>query len=213
MHELRYTLVADGSSDAALLPILTWLLIENGMQIAIQGHWADLRRLPQSGKNLQEKIQLAVEFYPCDLLFIHRDAEIQPRETRLQEIAQAIATLKASDRSLPHICVVPVRMTEAWLLSDEKAIRHAAGNRPGRMSLELPALAKLEALPDPKQTLYEALKVASGLQGRRLKQFPVHFYATRVTELIYDFSPLRRLSAFAALETDVKNLVQQFIRK
>ena len=26
MQELRYTLLADGSSDRALLPILTWLL-------------------------------------------------------------------------------------------------------------------------------------------------------------------------------------------
>jgi hypothetical protein len=31
MLDLRYSLVSDGSSDAALLPILSWLLRENGV--------------------------------------------------------------------------------------------------------------------------------------------------------------------------------------
>lgn len=42
MRDLRYTLVADGSSDVALLPILTWLLRRNGVALSIQATWADL---------------------------------------------------------------------------------------------------------------------------------------------------------------------------
>lgn len=36
MTELRYTVVTDGSSDVALIPILTWLLRANGVAYAIQ---------------------------------------------------------------------------------------------------------------------------------------------------------------------------------
>ena len=43
MDELRYTLVAEGGSDRALLPVLDWLLIENGVRCPIQAAWADLR--------------------------------------------------------------------------------------------------------------------------------------------------------------------------
>jgi hypothetical protein len=39
-----------------------------------------------------------------------------------------------------HIPVVPVRMTEAWLLADEFAIRSAPGNPNGTQSLDLPDL-------------------------------------------------------------------------
>jgi len=61
MKELRYTLVTDGSSDRALLPILTWLLRENGFSEAIQPEWADISWLPFRGKMLlPKKVELRV---------------------------------------------------------------------------------------------------------------------------------------------------------
>jgi hypothetical protein len=41
---------------------------------------------------------------------------------------------------MPVVCVVPVRMMEAWLLIDEMAIRRVAGNPNGRIPIELPVL-------------------------------------------------------------------------
>lgn len=35
MKELRYTLLSDGPSDQALIPILTWVLVQHGVQCAI----------------------------------------------------------------------------------------------------------------------------------------------------------------------------------
>ncbi len=52
MRELRYTLVSDGSSDRALLPILSWLLQEHRVLCPIQAEWADLRLLPHPPKGL-----------------------------------------------------------------------------------------------------------------------------------------------------------------
>lgn len=207
MLELRYSLVSDGSSDAALLPILSWLLRESGIECAIQSSLADLRRLPEPPKGLDKRIRLALELYPCDLLFVHRDAERQPLQQRKNEIRSALDSLNVSF-ALPWVCVIPVRMTEAWLLFDEAAIRHAAGNRFGRQPLEIPGLMHLEDIPDPKTILHELLRQASGLQGRRLKQFRVTQSALRVSALAADFSPLRQLSAFQALEADLRAVVK-----
>ncbi len=61
LDELRYTLVAEGSSDAALLPILDWLLIQNGVSCPIQSAFADLRALPlPDGIRLSDKIRIKV---------------------------------------------------------------------------------------------------------------------------------------------------------
>lgn len=211
MKELRYTLVSDGSSDASLLPIMSWLLRENGVTIAIQATWADLRRLRYPAKTLSEKIQRAQELYPCDLLFIHRDGEAQPRQQRLTEIHAAVNDRQLSTEKVPFICIIPIRMTEAWLLFNESAIRHAAGNRSGQQKLTLPPLTKVESVADPKDLLYEALKTASGLNGRRLKQFRPNQHARRVAELIDDFSPLRDLPAFAAVEADIRTFIQHHL--
>jgi hypothetical protein len=109
----------------------------------------------------------------------------------------------------PLVCVVPVRMTEAWLLFDERAIRRAAGNPNGREPLPIVA-GNPENLPDPKGTLHEALRSASGLAGRRRKKFALTDAVQRVPDYIDDFRPLRELSAaFARLEQDLVKVIQE----
>lgn len=206
MKEIRYTLLTDGSSDRALLPILSWLLYEHCPAYAVQPEWADLRRLPAKPKKLSERIRYSIELYPCDLLFIHRDAEKMSWETRAAEIRQALDEVEHP----PAVCVIPVKMHEAWLLHDEQAIRKAAGNPNGKEPLELPVANSLEALPNPKKILHDALLSASGKSGkRRRKMLDVNRLASRVTELTEDFRALRSLSAFKNLEDDLLKVLRK----
>ncbi len=209
MTELRYTLLSDGSSDRALIPLLNWLLQIHLNDSAIQSQWADLRSLHRSLRDTFEKrIQLSIELYPCELLFIHRDAERDAHELRVNEIERAIANVRFSV-TIPTICVVPVRMTEAWLLFDPVALRKAASNPNGRTPLQIPDMRRIEYEPDPKNLLYELLRQASGLSPRRLKRFSASDYTHRVAELINDFSPLRILPAFTALELAIETMITE----
>jgi hypothetical protein len=183
--------------------MLEWLLGECSSR-TFQPQWADLRMLPTPPRSLAERVRTAVEIYPCDLLFIHRDAEREPREVRVREIQQQIGTLGA-----PAICIVPVRMQEAWLLFDEKALRRAAGNPNGRTSLALPEIEEVEQIPDPKELIHGMLRQASELPSRRLRRFNSAAAIHRLAELIDDFSPLRALPAFQALESDVRTLLAE----
>ena len=204
MKEIRYTLLTDGSSDKALLPILSWLLYEHCPRYAIQNQWADLGRLPIPPKKLQDKIRTSVALYPCDLLFVHRDAEGMSWETRAGEIKQALIDTARP----PAVCVVPVRMTEAWLLFDEIAIRKAAGNPHGNQPLELPVINNIESLPDPKKILYDLLRLASGTNNkRRLKRLAVNSLVSRVTKFTPSFAPLRKLAAFRNLEEELLEII------
>lgn len=205
---LRYTLVPDGPSDRVLLPILDWVIRASGFTGTIEPQWADPRSFwPRTMKGLAGKIFAALQLYPCDLLFIHRDAERRPRTERVAEIATALQILSRSQTVEPHVCVIPVRMTEAWLLFDPDAIRAAAGNASGTSPLPLPKLTRLEHRADPKAVLHRLLKQASGLKNRRLDSFPISESAARITQYIEDFSPLRSLNAFNSLESDLRTLV------
>ena len=208
MDEIRYTLISDGPSDRALLPILTWVLRKKGDVSLVQPEWADLRRLPQPPQGLHERILSAINLFPCELLFIHRDAEREDPESRYKEIRIALHEATKRGFQAPAVCVVPVRMTEAWLLFDEPAIRLAAGNPNGKNPLNVPDLSVIEQIPDPKVVLFDVLREASGLTGRRLKRFNMAECRIRVTDLVSDFSPLRKLSAFKRLERDVSKLKQ-----
>lgn len=191
------------------MPILDWLLREHCPDYSINGEWADLYRLRRKPKSLSERIEKAIDFYPCDILFIHRDAEGESREFREHEIDLAFISANLSDSTIPHICVVPVRMQEAWLLFDEGAIRKASGNPNGRVQLDLPRPQRIENLSDPKYKLRELLLTASGKSGRHLDKVERHLsqHIHRVPENINDFSPLRDLPAFQALENQVRGII------
>lgn len=199
MSLLTFTLLSDGSSDRALLPLLQWLLRQHSAR-DFQPQWADLRRLRQPPKLLAERIRTALDLFPCDLLFIHRDAEGEDREARVLEIQEQLRSLEGQTA----VCVVPVRMQETWFLFDEPSIRLAADNPRGRMRLDLPPLDRLEDVPNPKSLLFDLLLKASGLRPGRRHRFDPALRLHRLAELIESFAPLRRLPAFCALEEDVR---------
>jgi hypothetical protein len=205
LSPLTFTLLSDGSSDRALIPVLRWLLLQHSSR-DFSDQWADLSALRPPPRLLSEKIRAALALYPCDLLFVHRDAEGESRETRVAEIHKH---LQRTGRAQTALCVVPVRMQESWLLFDEAAVRAAADNPRGRMPLALPPLRRLEAIPDPKSLLWGLLEEASGLRPGRRRRFEPAPRIHRLAELIEDFSPLRRLSAFRALEEDLQQLIDE----
>jgi hypothetical protein len=209
MKLLKFTLVTDGSSDVVLKPILKWLLRYVGVECQIEGEWADLRDLPNPPKTLQEKIQQAVQIFPCKILFIHRDAEKMSRNNRACEIARAAEEAFHGLACPPFVCVVPVRMQEAWLIFDAEAIKKAAGNPNGKTKLNLPSLKNIESHPNPKHILHQSLKKASGLPRRRLKKFDEKVKVHLVPEYIEDFSPLLKLPAFKTLHNDLAILISQ----
>lgn len=207
MNELTFALLSEGSSDRALLPLLIWLLEQHFPDFAIQGEWADLRRLPiQKRSKLSDRIRLAIDLYPSEVLFIHRDADRETLELRENEIVAACDELKGELTLPATISVIPIRMSEAWLLIDAPAIRTAANNPRGITPLDLPQIERLEALPDPKDVLFKLLREASEMRGRRLAKFDPHAAVFNVAGGIRDFTVLRRLKAFRYLEDQVVGL-------
>ncbi len=205
MNVIKYVLLSDGSSDKMLMPILDWLLRSKCQNYAIYSEWADLGRLRHPPKTLTAKIRKTLELYEPDLLFIHRDTEKQPFTLRRQQVIDDLV----GQTNPPAVCVIPIRMQEAWLLFEEAAIRKASGNPNGEMALRLPPIDEIESLPDPKKLLLELINKASGFTGRRLKKLKTKKLAHLVSQQIDDFASLRALSAFQALESDLSTVVQE----
>jgi hypothetical protein len=172
------------------------------------GTYAEFWRLESPPNSLGERIAKAVELFPCQALFIHRDAEKEPPRMRSREIQKAVQDAASAGCAIPAVAVIPVRMLEAWLLFDEDAIRRAAGNPNGQIPLNLPKLQRVEGRPDPKKDLKQALRTASELHGRRLKKFNSRAAFWSLVDFVDDFSPLKSLSGFVAFETSVRQMAR-----
>jgi Domain of unknown function (DUF4276) len=213
MKLFQYVLITDGRTDRVLKPIIDWLLnlyLDNG-EWTVQRIWANPDDIPKRparpAERLSWDIHWAIRSYPCELLFIHRDAENQERQLRLNEIQQAVETATMSpSQTRPFVCVIPVRMTEAWLLIDEKAIRAAVGNRAGKAKLNMPSMKDLERI-HAKDRLHELLITAYEGNKRNREKFNSTEAVYFIPDYITDFAPLRQLSAFAALESDLQERI------
>jgi len=100
-------------------------------------------------------------------------------------------------------------MLEAWFLTDLEAIREAAGNPHGSQQLVLPDVRTIEDLPDPKSLLYEILRDASGLSGRRRRKLPVNHAVHRIGVVKSEFNALRTLAAFRKMEEDLRQVIHE----
>lgn len=202
-------LITDGSSDLILMFILRWLFAQHA---ATFDQEIQLRQLAQhGGRTLRQRIAFALAYGGnFDAIFVHRDAEAQPPDMRRQEIEAAVYQYQAIRRVT--VAIIPVQMTETWLLFDEDAIRYAAGNPNGQHPLHLPSMRTIETLPDTKSVLKTALLTAANLNSRRQAQFQrnIHARIHDVAKAIDDFAPLRQISAFQQLESDIAALLRQW---
>ena len=192
-------LLAEGSSDKALLPLLRWVL-GSASPAEARVEWVDTTTF-DGRRTTRDRVRAARILCPCDLLFVHRDADAQSPEWRYEEIRAAVDDQR-------HVAVVPVRAMEAWLLHDAQKIREASGRVSGVEDLGLPPIAKLEAEARPKDTLHRALTKAHGATGRRADRFQPEARVHRLADLIEDWSPLRRLTAFRRLEQDTRSALE-----
>lgn len=185
-RQLAWSVVADGGTDSLLVPIIQWVVhrLDPGVEILE----------PEFRKRIGSVAEfLAAYETGAMLIFVHRDSENLGLEERRREFE----TLERQD----VVPVVPVRMSEAWLLFDGSAIARAAGSPSSQVPV--PRIAEIEDIPDPKYRLDELLFQAAGTPaGRRGKVFKSSIARRRVSvaEQITDYSPLENVPAFRSFQ-------------
>lgn len=194
--------IADGSSDLPLARHLEHLCRTAGAETEVVDFPAD-RLTPGVGRRVEDRLRAILSEDPeFDIVFVHRDAEDADPSPRYREVNAAVLAVSFRGHA---VAVVPVRMTETWLLLDELAIRRVSGSPSGRAPLGLPRQRNIERLASPKEVLREALVAASGLAGRKLsifkKQFPVH--RALLLERLDPTGPVAELVAWQRLADDI----------
>ena len=198
MKEITSTLLAEGSSDGVLIPLLQ-LLLQDVFDAPIAATAMANLSISKS-LSLTERITQALSLFPSEILFVHRDSDAENPHKRTLEILSAVK--HATPTKL--VCVVPVRMTETWLLTQDVPIRRAAGNPHGTIALNLPPLKKLETLIDPKETLFQCLRIAKDGSSRQMHKFIPEQHRHKVGENTTDLSKLRLLPSFMHLENQLR---------
>ena len=181
-RQLTWSIVADGGTDLLLVPVIQW---------AIHRLDPDVEILEPEFRKRRGSVEDFLRSYNpgAMVIFVHRDAENFTLENRLREFDGVTRT--------NVVPVVPVQMSEAWILFDGSAVARAAGSPSSHVSV--PAIAEIETLRNPKERLDELLFQAAGAPaGRRGKNFKRSIVKRRVSVAAYieDYGPLENVPAF-----------------
>lgn len=198
MSALTFLFLCEGSSDEPLVEHLETLVTRQGV--------AEVLGVPRSGGgSVDDKLsRVTHDGSAYDFVAVHRDADARDSEARIAEVVGAL------DRAgLPGCPVVPVQMTEAWLLVDQQAIRDAVGRPSGREPLGVPGPSRIERTKDPKSVLKAALLAASGVTGRRRDREARQWtrYRRIILQRLDVDGPVRQLPSWKRLEEDMADIV------
>lgn len=167
--------LAEGSSDHGITLHIERIAFECDVEIRLTVPPTELLRTRD--KSVAGKLSaLSMLGGDYDLVFVHRDADGAGRDLRVAEIGAAMSEVMPGT---PFVPIVPVRMTEAWLVLDEKIIRQVSGNPNGRVHLDMPSAREAERIADPKSLLKELLATASETTGRRRQAMNSAFFHNR----------------------------------
>ncbi|HEU4322334.1 MAG TPA: hypothetical protein VFS21_04210 [Roseiflexaceae bacterium] len=200
---VQFLLLGEGTTERGFIEHLTNLCIAAGASEASGSIPEFERSSVRVGHELVLKLHAARQLDPqANLFFVHRDADHDDPEPRYREIVRAVQT---STTAVAWVAIVPIHETEAWLLTDEEAIRRVAGKPRSRTPLNLPPLSRIEQTKRPKERLEAALLAAAQpLSGKHLERFKRAFGRQR-QQLLEELplgGALEQLAAWRRLRDD-----------
>lgn len=177
MLTLVLALYPEGHSDTRFLPVLIqrtaeMIIAERGRTEVdvLEPYVVTVGSEAQKQKRAECILTAARQTEGYHALIVHADADYPTPERAMQERIQPGLDLVRAVMGEQHylVPIVPVRMTEAWLLADPEALLEVIGTRSSVADLDLPEQARLvESDPAPKQTLERVVKDATKQRRRR----------------------------------------------
>ncbi|GHJ44692.1 hypothetical protein Cs7R123_20340 [Catellatospora sp. TT07R-123] len=194
--------IAEGTSDLPIAEIVESIFLDFDTMVHLSK--PDFSLLTGVKKDVGSRVSAGVQLLrgtPLDLVVVHRDADNAGYQARRDEIDKAVS----EELMAETVAVIPVRMTEAWLLLSEEEIRIVAGNPRSRKELSLPQIHEVERLADPKTTLQQCLLKAADVTGRRRDAMAKRFnqHRRQLLERLDRSGPVSALPSWRQLVRDI----------
>lgn len=208
---VTFSLVGEGTSDLNLVAPIESLLLRYGAE-SVEARPVDLSTVPDRvGHKVVEKVKWVVENDTnVDIIFVHRDADNAGYDKRYGEISDAFRDFASDFNWVP---VIPVRTIEAWILVEEYEIRRVADNPNGRIDLDVPSVKDVESIKNPKEKLFDLLRQASEVSGRRLKKLnrSLGRCRSRLIDQLDVEGPVKELESWKTFEAYTKKACSKIL--
>jgi hypothetical protein len=214
MNTLVISLLPEGATD---IRFLSNIIIRTAFDILIekaegQIDVSDLIILNNSKKNGRDNqiLQAAKDSYGYHILIVHSDADDNSDKEAFDNRINPWFSLV--EEEIGKICknlvpIVPIRMTEAWMIADKNTLKEEIGTDKDDHQLELNfPIKNVEIIADPKEKIKKAIQVACIETPYRLARINIADLYLPLGQKV-DLSILNHLGAYRKFK---KHLTEAF---
>ena len=168
--------------------------------------------LAKQGENFVSQIEKIVKEYSYfHVICIHCDSDSPTIDdvfrNKITPALNAVTLLDDVCKNL--VAIVPVQMTEAWLMADFELLKAKIGTTKSNNELGLPnRINQVERIADPKEVVSSAIKIAqAGLTRKRRKLVISSLYSPISQEVSIEY--LIQLPSFNRFLNEVRNALKR----
>lgn len=221
MTALVLALYAEGHADEGFLPVIIQrtaeqILAQRGRTVVDVlepinlNHTID-RQFPTRVERMLEAARRASGYHA---LIVHADADYPtPERALLERFSPGQTKVRQARQAQESVCehlvpIIPVQMTEAWMLADPDALREVIGVNLTTDAIGAPMHPhQVESDPDPKQTLNAVIEKALAQRARRRRRIALRSIYEPLARQI----SLARLIGVPAYQQFVADLTQTLV--
>ncbi len=148
------------------------------------------------------------------VLCVHTDADKAKADMAFkQRIEPIFKAIRAKNKNIKLVAVVPVYMTESWMLADKETLKKELFT--DKNNTELGLNTAVETINNPKERIEEAIKIIDrDLPLKERNQVKIGELYTPLGQQI-KLTALERLSSYQVFKTAVRNslIALNFIKK
>ena len=175
---LQIAFTTEGSTDERFLGTIIEktfesLLFDSATEIEIHSPVP----VSATGQSFSDKIKLiAVTYNYFHVICVHCDSDFKSdNEVLSRKINPAFELVNKTDRACKNlVAVIPIQMTEAWMLADIDLFLAEINTDKSCTELDLPCKAsQIESIADPKTRIQKALLKAQRKKSRRRSKLKI----------------------------------------
>lgn len=160
MQQITIALYAEGTTDYRFLPEiiiseLEYLLMERNVEYEIFPCLSPIRN--PDGSFIERMKYMETEYEQQHLIFIHQDSDSRGNNDVLSTRWQPWST--CAENISKWVPIIPVQMTEAWMLCDRDAICDSLGIEVAQYDAVMNG-RQVEMMADPKQKLRQLAQLS-----------------------------------------------------
>lgn len=208
---LQIGFTTEGTTDIRFLKNIIWKTFQEiAFECSTDIEVYEPEVLYRTGDTFNEQIvNLTINYKYFDVICVHRDSDSPTMDDTYNYLINPSFLLvenHVGDNCKNLIPIIPVQMSEAWMLANRELLKEKIGTNMSNAALGLPNRTnQIETITDPKELIINAIRLAkAGSTRRQRSSLSISDLYSPISQEL-EIHDLERLNSFVHFKDGIRN--------